>query len=204
MSGQGAFVAKRQNRSRSSSPLPYFRGKGLLEAEIARSSLLYAILRPTVIFGGEDILINNVAWLLRRLPVFAIPGAGDYRPQPIFVEDLAAIAVGAAEKQENIVIDAVGPEVFTFESLIRLIAGKVQSHAKIIHVPPGFALVVSRLIGYVVKDVLLTRDEVEGLMANLLVSDGPPTGPTRLSDWLDRNARTAGTQYAPEVRRYYR
>ncbi len=188
----------------SDSPLPYFRGKGRLEEAVMESGLSYAIIRPTVIFGAEDILINNIAWLLRRFPVFAVPGTGDYRLQPIFVEDMAEIVVRAGQQDENLVIDAVGPEVFTFNELVRLIAGTVSSRARIVHVPPGLALFLSRLIGYIVQDVVLTRDEVAGLMAGLLVSEQPPTGHTRLSDWLAENANRVGAKYASELNRHYR
>lgn len=186
------------------SPLPYFRGKGLVEKAIRRSELSHAIIRPTVIFGPEGILINNIAWLLRRFPVLAVPGAGDYRLQPVFVEDVAEIAVSAGHQDDNVIIDAVGPETYTFDELVQLIAEKTHSRAKIIHLRPGLALFLSRLIGYVVKDVVLTRDEVEGLMASLLVSEGSPTGQTRLSDWLDQNAGGVGSKYASELNRHYR
>jgi len=186
------------------SPLPYFRGKGLVEKVIIHSRLSYAIIRPTAIFGAEDILINNIAWLLRWFPVFTVFGSGDYRLQPVFVEDMAEIAIGAAHRDENIIIDAVGPEVYTFNELVRLIADRIHSRAKIIHLKPGLALFLSRLVGYVVNDVVLTRDEVEGLMANLLVSEGTPTGQTRLSDWLGLNADSVGTKYASELDRHYR
>ncbi|MGQ9676449.1 MAG: SDR family oxidoreductase [Chloroflexota bacterium] len=186
------------------SPLPYFKGKGLVEEAIRESRLSYAILRPTVIFGAEDILINNIAWLLRRFPVFAILGAGDYRLQPIYVEDLADMAVRAGQMAENLVIDAVGPEVFTFEELVWLLAAKVGSRSRIVHLAPQMALTLSRFIGYFVRDVVLTRDEMEGLMANLLISQGPPTGTTRLTDWLDANAAMLGTRYASELDRHYR
>lgn len=186
------------------SPLPYFRGKGLVEQAIMQSSLSYAIIRPTVIFGIEDILINNIAWLLRRFPVFVVPGRGDYRLQPIFVEDMAQIAVEAGDRQDNLVIDAVGPEVYTFDELVRLIAEKIGSRAKIIHLSPGIALFLSRLISYVVNDVVLTPDEVVGLMANLLVSEHPPRGETRLSDWLEEYVDRVGVRYASELGRHYR
>ena len=186
------------------SPLPYFRGKGLLEQAIVQSGLSYAIIRPTVIFGAEDILINNIAWLLRRFPVFVIPGTGDYRLQPIFVEDVARIAVEAGQGRENVIVDAVGPDIFTFDQLVRLIAEKVHSRARIVHLRPAWALFLSRLIGYLVNDVVLTEDEVRGLMANLLISEHPPTGSTRLSDWLDENADRVGTRYASELSRHYR
>jgi NADH dehydrogenase len=185
------------------SPLPYFRGKGLLENAIVHSGLSYAIIRPTVIFGAEDILINNIAWLLRRFPVFAVPGSGDYRVQPVFVEDVAEIAVNAAHRNEDAIVDAVGPDTYTFDELVRLIADKIRSKARIVHLSPALALFLSRMAGYLVKDVMLTRDEVEGLMANLLVSDCPPAGQTRLGDWLDENADSVGAKYASELSRHY-
>lgn len=186
------------------SPFPYFSGKGILEKFIIQSGLSYAIVRPTVIFGHEDILINNIAWFLTKFPVFAIPGDGDYRLQPVFVEDIAGIAVNAGQSNDNMILDAVGPEIFRYEELIRLIADRVQSKAKIIHLRPGLALFLSKFIGYMVNDVVLTRDEVEGLMENLLVSENPPTGKTRLSDWLNQHADTVGTHYASELNRHYR
>ena len=186
------------------SPFPYFKGKGILEKYIIHSNLSYAIIRPTVIFGHEDILINNIAWFLTKFPVFAIPGDGNYQLQPVFVEDVAGIAVNAGQSNDNMIIDAVGPEIFKYEELIRLIADRVQSKAKIIHLRPGLALFLSKFIGYMVNDVVLTQDEVEGLMANLLVSKNPPTGKTRLSDWLNQHADTLGTHYASELNRHYR
>jgi NADH dehydrogenase len=186
------------------SPLPYFRWKGLVEKIIIHSKLSYAIIRPTVIFGAEDILVNNIAWLLRRFPLFAILGRGDYRIQPIYVEDVAEIAVQAAQEDDNMVVDAVGPELYTFEELVRLIAEKAHSKARIVHVRPGQALLLARLVGYVVKDVVLTKDEIGGLMSSLLVSNGLPAGQTSFSQWLEQNARTVGAAYASELNRHYR
>ncbi|MBI4493667.1 MAG: NAD(P)H-binding protein [Chloroflexi bacterium] len=186
------------------SALPYFKGKGVLEQAIVRSKLSYAILRPTVIFGLEGILINNIAWLLRRCPVFAIPGSGQYLVQPVCVEDVAELAVDAAQRDEHLALDAVGPETYTYEELVRLIARKVRSRARMVYLSPEVVLGLSRLIGFAVNDVVLTRDEVEGLMANLLVSQGPPTGKTRLSDWLDQHADRIGRGYASELGRHYR
>ncbi len=186
------------------SPLPYFRGKAILEKAIAESGLSHAIIRPTVIFGREDILINNIAWLLRRFPIFVVPGSGDYRLQPVFVEDVADMAVRAAREAGSTIFDAVGLETFTFNELVRLIADKTGSRARTVHLPAGPALLASRLIGYAVRDVVLTGDEVAGLTSGLLVSDDPPTGSTRLSDWLSENASVLGTRYASELARHYR
>jgi len=186
------------------SPFPYFKGKALLEKATVNSKLSYAIVRPALIFGVEGILINNIAWLLRKFPVFAVSGLGDYQVQPIFVEDLAEIAVSAGHKGDNIVIDAVGPEIFTFEELVRLIADKIHSRARIVNVRPELVLFLARLIGFVVRDVVITRDEIEGLMSNLLVSHDSATGQTRLSQWLGENADAMGVKYVSELKRHQR
>lgn len=185
------------------SPLPYFRGKAVLEEEIRKARLSYAIVRPTVVFGLEDILINNIAFLLRKLPLFIIPGMGQYHLQPIYVEDLARIAVEVAHSSGDRVIDAVGPKIFSFEELVRLLAKAVRSRAVILHASPRLALAAARMLGAVFRDVLLTRDELEGLMANLLISRSAPTGSTCLSRWLTDNAAVLGTRYASELDRHY-
>ncbi len=186
------------------SPFSYFRGKALVEKAITHSRLSYAIVRPTVIFGPEGILINNIAWLLRRFPIFATSGTGDYRIQPVFVEDAAEIAVNAGSGDDNMVIDAVGPEIYTFDELVRLIADKIHSRARIVHVRPWLVLFIARLIGYTVKDVIITRDEIEGLMSELLISEGPSTGHTRLSEWLEQHADGVGVKYISDLKRHYR
>lgn len=186
------------------SPFAYFKGKGILEKFIIQSKLSYAIIRPTVIFGHEGILINNIAWFLRHLPVFAVMGSGDYKLQPVFVEDVAEIAVNAGHRGDNVIIDAIAPEIFKYEELVRLIASKIHSKSKIIHLKPSLALFLSNLIGFFVNDVILTEDEIDGLMSNLLISKDPPTGKVRLSDWLDKNINTVGSSYASELTRHYR
>src|SRR5437879_2574349 len=188
----------------ATSSLPYFKGKGLVEEAIKRSGRSYAILRPTLIFGQEDILLNNIAWFLRRVPVFGIPGNGSYRVQPVFVEDVADLAVFAATQKDNLVMDAVGPEIYTFDALVRALAEAVGSHVRIAHVSPALAMLAVGVAGRVVRDVVLTRDELRGLMENLLVSNGPPTGRRRLSEWLATYGESLGRRYANELDRNYR
>lgn len=185
------------------SHLPYFRGKGVVERVIMDSGISYAIIRPTVIFGTGDVLINNIAWLLRRFPLFVVPGHGDYRLQPVFVEDLAAMAISLAGEKTNMVVDAVGPETYTFDELVKRIASTVRSKTRIIHCGPRLALFLSGLVGRMVGDVVLIDDEMAGLMENLLVSGEPPTGATRLSEWLAENSHTVGIGYASELSRHY-
>ena len=186
------------------SPLGYFRGKALVEEAIISSGLAYSIIRPTLVFGAEDVLINNIAWFLRRFPFLAVPGDGEYPVQPVHVEDVAALAVASAASGENTIQDCVGPETYTYDRLIRLIAESIGARTKIAHLPPGLALFLSRLAGYLVRDVVLTRDEIDGLMAGLLVSDGPPNGQTSFSRWLVENGETLGRKYVSEMDRHYR
>ena len=183
--------------------LPYYRGKALVEEEVRRAGIGYAIVRPTVIFSLEDILINNIAFLLRKAPVFVIPGSGSYRLQPVYVEDMARITVDAGHSGEDVTMDAVGPEIFSFEELVTTIARTVGSRAVLLHGPPWLALTAARVMGAVLGDVVLTREELEGLMANLLVSDGPRTGSTHFSHWLAENGTKIGKRYASELKRHY-
>lgn len=185
------------------SPLPYFQGKARLEEDIRSSGLSYAILRPTVLFGLEDILINNIAFLLRTFPVFAIPGDGRYRLQPVYVDDFAALAVEQGAQPQNCILDAVGPDIFSYNELVDLIGAAIGVKPPILHLPPALALQLARLLGWRYQDVVITPDEYKGLSANLLVSDQPARTSARLGDWLRTNADVVGRRYASELRRHY-
>lgn len=185
------------------SPLGYYKGKAQLEQAVLDSGLSYTILRPTVIFGLEDILINNIAWFVRRFPAFGIPGDGSYRIRPIYVEDMAQLIADAVDQQGNTVLDAVGPETFGFEELVRLIAVQVGRSVRFVHLPMPLAYLSTLVTGWFVRDVVLTWQEYKGLMANLLAPDGPSSGETRLSQWLASNREHVGGQYASEVARHF-
>ncbi len=186
------------------SPLPYFRGKAINEKTVMESGLSYAILRPTVLFGKGDILINNIAFLLRRFPLFFMPGDGNYRLQPICVEDLADLVVESIYRRENSIADAVGPDLFPFREMVALIGRKIGARRPLISVPPRLTLAAARGLGLLLGDVLLTPEEVQGLMAELLVSGEPPRGTTHLADWLEANREAVGRAYASEIGRHYR
>jgi uncharacterized protein YbjT (DUF2867 family) len=183
------------------SDLPYFRGKAEMEEHIKETGLCHAILRPAVLFGTEDILINNIAWALRTLPVFGIYGDGRYRLQPIYVDDLAAAAVARVEGNTNETVDAIGPETFRYRGLVEMIAHEIGSRALIVSMPPWLAFQGVRVLGCMVGDVINTRDEVEGLMQERLYVDSPPLGRTKLSDWVRAHRETIGRHYASELQR---
>lgn len=181
--------------------LEYFSGKAELERNLRESGLSYAILRPTVLFGKEDILINNIAWALRHLPVFGVFGNGEYRIQPIYVDDLAALAVEAGKNQENMIINAIGPETFTYRELVQTIGYLIGKQRPVVSVPPWLGYRVGQFIGAVVGDVMITREEIAGLMADLLYVDAPPAGSTPLTEWVREHAGTLGRHYANELAR---
>ena len=188
------------------SHLPYFRGKGQLEEALRGLGLSYAILRPTVLYSTEDILMNNIAWTLRKFPVVLLPGTGKYGIQPVFVEDLARLAVEASRGHDNMEIDAVGPEVFTYAEMVKMVRDKIGSKCLVAPSPKWLTYAAGRLLGIFLDDIVLTRDEIKGLSAGLLVSrsDDDPPAPTRLSEWLDEHGSELGQRYASEVQRHYR
>ncbi|HLW03401.1 MAG TPA: NAD(P)H-binding protein [Ktedonobacterales bacterium] len=202
--GVGRVVYISISNPSEDSPLPYFNGKARLERTLMESGLSYAILRPTVLFGPEGILINNIAWLVRRFPLFAVMGAGDYQLQPIFVEDLADLMIRVAEQQEPVRMDAVGPETYRFDDLVRLIGQTLHRNVRFVYISPALMLAISKVMSLFLGDVILTRDEITGLMANLLISAEPPTASTRLSEWLAAHAAEVGKSYASELKRHYR
>ena len=199
--GVGRIVHVSITNPDKDSDLPYFQGKAVLEEALIASGLSYAILRPTVIFGKEDILVNNIAWALRRLPVFGVFGDGQYRLQPIYVEDFADLAVGQGFEEENVIIDAIGPETFTFRGLVEQIGEIIGKRRPIISVSPEIGYRAAWFIGKMVGDVFLTREEIAGLMRDLLYTESPPAGQTKLTDWARAHAGELGVRYASELAR---
>jgi len=186
------------------SHLDYYAGKARTEDIVRDSGLKWAIVRPTLIFGPGDILINNIAWLLRNMPIFVIPEKGRYRVQPVAGEDVAEIAMWAAAQPENVVVDAAGPEVITYAELVDSVAITVHRRPPIVHLPSRLTLAAGDVVGLFVRDIVLTRQELEGLMEELLVSKDEPRGTRRLDDWLLRSSDTLGRSYASELDRHFR
>lgn len=183
------------------SPFEYFRGKAILEKAIIDSGLSYAILRPAVLFGTEDILINNIAWFLRTFPVFGVFGNGKYKLQPIYVDDLAELSVNQGRSSENVVIDAIGPETFTYRDLVSAIGNAIGRKRPVVSVPPLNGYLLGRLVGHFQRDITITCDEIRGLMAGLLCTDSAPAGKTRLTKWVRENAPSVGRRYRNEMKR---
>ena len=186
------------------SPFPYFRGKARVEQRLRESGVSHAIVRPTLVFGPDDLLVNNIAWILRRFPVFLLPGDGGYGVQPVSVRDTARIAVEAGNRADDVVLDAAGPDTLSFEELVRLVARAVGSRARIRHARLGMALALTRLAGVFLRDVVVNRDELGALARGLLVSREPPLGRERFETWLGENGTRLGRTYVSELARNFR
>jgi uncharacterized protein YbjT (DUF2867 family) len=186
------------------SHLDYYAGKARAERALRESGVAWAIVRPTLVFGQGDILINNIAWLLRRLPIFGIPGRGDYRLQPVAGEDVAEIATWAAEQVDNVTVDAAGPDVIYYSEMVESIAIAVGRHPRFVYLSPRNSVRAARVIGRFVNDVTLNEPELQGLMEELLVSHERPRGTRRLDNWLLSNADVIGKTYASELDRHWR
>ena len=185
------------------SRLSYFRGKAEVEAALIETGISRAILRPAVFFGERDVLVNNIAWVARRFPLIGIP-TGDFGVQPIHVSDFAHLAVEQSERTGDTILDAVGPEAPTYRDLVAGIARAVGRSPRIVGMPRWAVHGAARSLGLFTGDVVLTRDELDGLAENLLVSRGPPTGTTRLSTWLSEEGNALGRCWASELERHYR
>jgi NADH dehydrogenase len=184
------------------SPYAYFRGKAAVEAALAETTSDHAVIRPSLVFGGrEEILINNIAWLLRKLPAYAVPGDGGYRVQPVFVSDVAGLAIAAAEGDGPSLQDAVGPEIYTFDEFLSTLARALHTRSRLVHLPPAVVAALGRAIGPLVRDVLITPEELGALTSELLISRLPATCHTSFAEWLPAAAPWLGRRYANELRR---
>jgi nucleoside-diphosphate-sugar epimerase len=181
--------------------LEYFHGKAKLEEKLKNLGVSYAIIRPAVIFGKEDILINNIAWALRRFPAFGIFGKGEYGIQPIYVEDLAKLAVEQGQKRENCIINAIGPESFSYLELVKAIRSTIGVNTHLLHLSPWTCYMAARIISLIVGDTFLTKEEIKGLMGGTLAVNTPPVGTTKLTEWIEYHKHSLGNKYANEVAR---
>jgi nucleoside-diphosphate-sugar epimerase len=181
--------------------LPYFRGKAELELALQNLGVSCCILRPTVLFGKEDVLINNIAWALRRLPVFGVFGSGGYKLQPIYVDDLAAAAVEKLTGHHNELVNAIGPETFSYFELVNMIKRELGLKGIVVRVPPNVGYWVCRVMGLVMRDVVITREEIRGLTENRLCVEAPPLGTKKITEWVREHKNVLGLHYTSEVAR---
>ncbi len=201
--GAGRVVHVSVSNAVLGASLGYYRGKATIEAYLRASTLSYAIVRPTLVVGAGDVLTNNIAWLLRTFPLFLMPGGGRYRLQPVTLADTARIIADAVETRDNVEVDAAGPEIFSFGQYIRLVAAACGLRPLIVNAPNWLALAALRMVRPLVRDVVLTREELLGLEQELLLSHAPPLGQESVADWLRANGAAFGRSYVNDLSRHF-
>lgn len=184
----------------------YFRGKVAVEKLLHDSNHSYAILRPTVLFGGgRNVLINNIAWMLRKFPVFGVFGMGNYPIQPVHVKDVARIAVEQGGLRENVTIDVTGPETFRYKEYIGLMAKSMGLRRLILPVPSTFGWLFGKALGLFLQDLVITRAEIRGLKKGLMASDEKPLGVLKFTEWIAEHGKEFGNRYQNDLKeRKYR
>lgn len=181
--------------------LGYYAGKNELEKSLRGLGVTHSIVRPGVLFGRGDILVNNIAWVLRRLPFFGLFGDGNYKLRPMHVNDMAALLEAQGQERDNVTVDAVGPETFTFRELVERTSSIIGVRKKIIPMNETIGYMVSLLVNPLVKDTIITWEEIVGLMRGILDSKQPSTGVIKLTDWATANREHLGRKYASEIGR---
>jgi uncharacterized protein YbjT (DUF2867 family) len=186
------------------SSFAYFRAKAAVEEQLLGGAVSAAAIRPSLIYGGRhEILLNNIAWCLRRSPVFPLPRRVCY-VQPIDVRDVAKLAADAAEDSGNEVVDAVGPETFSYRQLVEQIKDAVGSRASLVALPVRAVAALGWAASIPLGDPLVTSEELGALTSSLLTSDQPPLGESRFSDWVIEQRDWLGLRYHSELDRHWR
>ena len=183
--------------------LGYYAGKAKVDDYVHRCPIPFAIVRPTLVVGEADVLTNNIVWLLRHFPIFLIPGNAEYRLQPITLHDTACIISEMVEDQSCKEIDAAGPDIMSFRDYVRLVARACHLKRPIISVPEGFALGFLQLIQPLLRDIILTREELLGLKQELLISHKAPLGKESIADWLKLHGNRLGYRYVNDIKRHF-
>lgn len=197
------FVHVSVSNASLSSTLGYYREKAVVDEAVRCSGLSYAIVRPTLVVGPNDVLTANIAWFLRQFPVFPVPEGGSYRLQPVTLDDTGRIIADAALAREDQDIDAAGPVTWTFREYVQLLSRACRANAWIVGTPSWMALGALRMIEPLLGDVILTREELIGLQQELLVSHAPPLGAESVESWLMEHGPHIGKTYVNDVRRHF-
>ena len=185
-------------------PTPYVRAKARLERMVLASGIPATIVRPTLTYGTGDILVNNLAWALRRLPVYGLPGDGRYPIQPVHVDDVARICIEAAQAVPGTTVDAAGPHTLDYREMVEIVRHAVGSRSALLSMPAVVVLAAARVIGLAVRDVVLTRDEILELSSGFLTSTAPPLGRIGFTGWVEAHADVIGRRWSSELARNYR
>ncbi|MFA5139856.1 MAG: NmrA family NAD(P)-binding protein [Elusimicrobiota bacterium] len=202
--GVGRIVHVSVSNASDAGGLGYYSAKAEVERLVRDAGVGYAIVKPTLVVGPTDVLTNNIAWLLRRSPVFLLPEGGGCRLQPVTLSDAARLIVDAALETRNLEEDVAGPEVFTFADYVRQIAAACGLNRLFLPATNPVVLGVMGLLGLMLRDRVLTRDELAGLQREMLVSKAPALGREFVSAWIRAHGADLGRRYVNDLDRHFR
>ena len=201
--GVGRLVHVSVSNAAAGRALGYYGGKAKVEEVVRAAGLSYAIVRPTLVVGPNDVLTNNIAWFLRRFPFFLLPRGGRCRLSPVTLDDTARIIADAAERGDDAEMDAAGPDTMTFAEYARSLARACGVRRLFLSAPDILALGLLWVAGCLLRDVVLTREELLGLEQELLFTHAPPLGRESVPDWLMRNGAGLGRSYINDMHRHF-
>lgn len=159
-------------------PSRYLRSKAIAETVIQDSTLAWTIVRPSVVFGERDHLLNTFAAMQTMLPMLAMPRTGA-RFQPVWVDDLARALAAClldrrAGRTRHQILDATGPDTFTLRELVAL-AGDLAGHRRpVIGLPDSLGNAVATLMALLPGPAPITTDNIASMrLDNVSAPDSP-------------------------------
>lgn len=145
---------------------PGFRAKGRAERAIRESGLVFTIFRPSLVYGPEDQVLNTFAKALRFAPVFAVPGTGLQKVQPVLVDDIAeCVALAIGGEGHNGIFEIGGPDLMTFDEMMWIVMDVSGRRRPIIHIPERVMRGIAGILEKLPKP-LLSRDAVTFVVAD--------------------------------------
>ena len=171
--GVGRFIHVSGVGADAESASPYIRSRGKGEKAV-REAFPAAIIRPSIMFGRGDAFLIPISRMLRRLPVFPLFGRGQTQLQPAYVEDVAdAIARVMQNAHSLMCYELGGPRVYTYRSLLEVIARHVGKKPRLVPMPFGLWHALAA-VAEMLPEPAITRNQVELMQLDNLTSPGVP------------------------------
>ena len=155
------------------SPAHYARSKAAAERLVLAATPQAVIMRPSILFGPEDDFFNRFAAMARMLPVLPLVGGGETRFQPVFVGDVATAIAGAVDGKLSggTTYELGGPNVQTFKQFMQFVLATIERKRVLMPLPFFAAKMQAALLQYMPPPFTLTRDQVELLRTDNVVSE---------------------------------
>jgi NADH dehydrogenase len=155
------------------SPAAYGRSKAAAEKLILSAQPQSVIMRPSILFGPEDDFFNRFATLARMSPVLPLIGGGETKFQPVFVGDIATAIADAVDNKlrGGTIYELGGPEVKTFRELMQFVLATIERKRLLVPLPFFAAKLQAAILQFMPAPLTLTRDQVELLRVDNVVSD---------------------------------